>query len=161
MKQFMLFATMALTSMLHAQDVRIKPVQMEELVALKSASPKTLVINFWSTWCKPCLEEIPHFISTVNNYDSTEVELWLVSLDTKQVFESRLREFIAKRGWKARFFWLNETNADVYCPMIDDNWSGVLPATLITNQPKGFNYFQEEAMTADALRKQIDTSQKK
>ena len=160
MKQYLLFVMLAFTYMLHAQDVTIKPVKMEELVALKNASPKTLVINFWSTWCKPCLEEIPYFICTANAYNSDEVELWLVSLDTKQVFESRLKEFVEKRGWKARFFWLSETNADVYCPMIDDNWSGVLPATLIANKTNGFKYFQEEAMTAEALRKQVDTAQK-
>jgi thiol-disulfide isomerase/thioredoxin len=140
----------------NAQDIDI--VKAPELVKQYEAGSGVMVINFWSTWCKPCIEEIPHFIKVYEDLKNKGVELWLVSQDTKELYQSgKLKSYIkGKEGWgKAKLYWFDETNADYYCPIIDKAWSGVIPATLIINPKKGYRKFIEESMSAEALINEI------
>jgi thiol-disulfide isomerase/thioredoxin len=111
-----------------------------------------VVLNFWSTWCKPCIDELPHFIEVTRQLDSAGVQLWLVSQDTRSLFQSgALKDFITKKQWNARHFWLDETDADYYCPLIDSTWSGAIPATLICNVRTGYRAFYEASLSKQAL----------
>ena len=134
----------------------IKALKVEELVKQYNAASGVLVVNFWSTWCKPCVEEIPHFISTIKKYSGKGVQLLLVSQDTKALYNNgKLAAYVNKKGWKAPLVWLNETNADRYCPQVDSSWSGVIPATLIVNPANNYRKFYEESLTAVALEAAI------
>ncbi|MCU0387682.1 MAG: redoxin domain-containing protein [Chitinophagaceae bacterium] len=141
----------------YAQD--IKSIKAPDLVKTYESGKGVMVINFWSTWCKPCIEEIPHFLKVYEELKSKGVELWLVSQDTRELYNNgKLGNYIkSKEGWnKAKLFWFDETNADYYCPIIDKNWSGVIPATLIVNPAKGYRKFIEESMSAEQLMKEIE-----
>ncbi len=130
----------------------IIPVKIEALVKTYQAAKGPTIINFWSTWCKPCVEEIPHYIALKDSLKKEGVNLMLVSLDTKQIYSNgTLKKFLAKKGWKANFYWLNETDADHYCPAVDAKWSGVIPVTLIVNPAKNYHHFYEEALSRSAL----------
>jgi thiol-disulfide isomerase/thioredoxin len=140
-----------------AQD--IEKIKASDLVKKYESGKGIMVVNFWSTWCKPCIEEIPHFIEVYEKLKSRGVELWLVSQDTRELYNTgKLKTYITtKEGWnKARLFWFDETNADYYCPLIDKDWSGVIPATLIINPEKGYRRFIEESMSAEELMKEIE-----
>lgn len=140
-----------------AQD--IEKIKAPELVRKYEAGGGVLVINFWSTWCKPCIDEIPHFIEVSEQLKSKGVSLWLISQDTKELFYSgKLKTYInGKKGWiKAKLFWFDETDADYYCPIIDKGWSGVIPATLIIHPQKGYRKFIEESMDAKQLIREIE-----
>ena len=52
------------------------------------------VINFWATFCKPCIEEIPDFIRLAEKYKTKKVKLLLVSLDLKSYVAKKLPDFI-------------------------------------------------------------------
>lgn len=144
----------------------IQPLAAQQIEAIKAvqlaekfhAQQGVVVVNFWSTWCKPCVEEIPHFLEVYDSLKDSGVQLWLVSQDTRDIFNSgKLKAYISKRkGWdRARLFWFNETNADYYCPLINKEWSGVIPATLILNNKNGYSKFIEESMTAEKLVAEI------
>lgn len=141
-------------SLLKAQP--IDSLKIEELVKKYEAAKGVMVVNFWSTWCKPCIEEIPHFIQVTNKWKEKGVELLLVSQDTRKLVESgELAAFVRKNGWKSSVVWLNETNADHYCPQVDRSWSGVIPATLIINPSKKYRAFFEESLDAEQLELEI------
>lgn len=130
----------------------ITPVKVEQLVKRYQSAKGPTIVNFWSTWCKPCIEEIPHFVALKDSLQKDGVNLMLVSLDTKQIYtDGSLKKFLAKKGWKASFFWLNETNADHYCPAVAAKWSGVIPVTLIINPAKNYSRFYEEPLSKAAL----------
>src|SRR5688572_14705877 len=95
--------------------------------AIRNAKAPT-IFNFWATFCKPCIEEIPYFQQLVKKYDSAGVKLVLVSLDFKENYPKKIADFAKKRKFTAPIVFLDETNADVFCPVVDKDWSGVLPA---------------------------------
>jgi thiol-disulfide isomerase/thioredoxin len=113
-----------------------------------------LVINFWATFCKPCLEEIPHMIQVVKEYQKEGVKMMLVSVDAPSKYAS-LASFARKRKWDAGLAWLNESDADYFCPKVDKAWSGSIPATVIINNKNGKRHFVEGEMTAGEFEQLI------
>ena len=111
---------------------------------MNSGKDEVLVINFWATFCKPCVAEIPSFIEITNKYKDQNVKLLLVSLDLPSFYPKKVAAFAKKNNWNANIVWLEETNADYFCPKIDPKWSGSIPATLIINPKTGYRKFFEE-----------------
>ncbi len=105
------------------------------------------VVNFWATFCKPCVGEIPYFISICNKYKDQKVKLLLVSLDLPDYYPAKITAFAKKNNYNTNIAWLNETDADIFCPMIDKKWSGAIPATIIVNNKTGFRKFVEDEIT--------------
>ena len=134
-----------------------KVTDLEEYIA-KSDAPT--VVNFWATYCGPCLKEIPYFQEVVKRYEKKGVKLLLVSLDFKESFPDKISRFADKRKFTSAIVWLDETNADYFCPKVDSKWSGVMPATLFINNKKGHRSFFEEEMSKEkfetAIRKMLD-----
>jgi thiol-disulfide isomerase/thioredoxin len=136
-----------------AQEIRsIKITELEKTIA-ESKTP--LVINFWATYCVPCIEEIPYFQQEVKKYEKAGVKLLLVSLDMKSYYPEKVSAFVKKKKFTAPMVWLNETDADYFCPRVDPKWSGSLPATLFINNKTGYRKFYEEQLSKEKLQKEI------
>lgn len=125
----------------------IKKVKVTEVEEYVKNSDHPIVLNCWATWCAPCIEEIPYFMETVKKYSDQKVELLLVSLDFASSYPNKIQEQIKKKKFDATFFWLNETNADYFCPKIDPRWDGTLPSTLFVNPKTGYRQFFGRPMT--------------
>ncbi len=123
--------------------------KIEDVVKSYTANNDTVyVVNFWATFCKPCNEEIPDFIRLVEKYKTQKVKLLLVSLDLPSYVPVKLPAFIKKYNYNTNHVWLNETNADHFCPAIDEKWSGAIPSTIIVNNKTGYRKFVEDQMSA-------------
>jgi thiol-disulfide isomerase/thioredoxin len=134
-----------LTSFAFSQPIKkVKITDVEEYI---KNSDHPIVLNCWATWCAPCVEEIPYFMETVKKYSDQKVELLLVSLDFAKSYPDKIQELIKKKHFEATFFWLNETNADYFCPKIDPKWDGTLPSTLFVNSKTGYRKFFGRPMT--------------
>jgi hypothetical protein len=81
------------------------------------------------------------------NGEEQKVELLLVSLDFSTSYPTKIQGLVKKKKFEATFFWLNETNADYFCPKIDPKWDGTLPSTLFVNNKTGYRQFFGRAMT--------------
>jgi thiol-disulfide isomerase/thioredoxin len=117
-------------------------------------STKPVIVNFWATFCKPCIEEIPYFQKLVKKYEQEGIELLLVSLDLKEAY-SKIPTFATKYKLNSKIVYLDETNADLFCPKIDEKWSGAIPASLFVNNKTGFRKFFEEQIPEKKLEEQI------
>ena len=120
-----------------------KVTRLQEFMA---TSDSILVINFWATFCKPCVEEIPYFQHIVDKYKDQKVKLLLVSLDLKEEFPDKIKAFAVKNNYTNQIVWLNETNADYFCPRVDKKWMGGIPSTLIINPKTGYRKFFEQQL---------------
>ena len=122
---------------------------------MSTTDEQVLVINFWATFCKPCVAEIPSFIKITNQYKSQNVKLLLVSLDLPSFYPAKIAAFAKKNAFNTSIVWLQETNADFFCPKIDKSWSGSIPATLILNTKTGYRKFFEEEIDAATFEKEL------
>ena len=67
-----------------------------------------------------------------------------MSLDLPTFYPARIAAFAKKNNYNTNIVWLNETNADIFCPMIDKKWSGAIPSTIIVNNKTGYRKFIED-----------------
>lgn len=114
---------------------------------------KTYVINFWATWCKPCIEELPYFEQLNKNYKDKDVEVILVSIDMPRMIESQLIPFIKKRKLQSKVILLDDPKENVWISKIDENWSGALPATLMYKS--NTKAFYEQSFVYEELEDQL------
>ncbi|HET9430333.1 MAG TPA: TlpA disulfide reductase family protein [Chitinophagaceae bacterium] len=131
---------------------RVKITDLEKIIA-ESRTP--LVITFWATFCLPCIEEIPYFHAEIKKHKKDSVRLLLVSLDMEEFYPSRIRTFAVKQKFTAPILWLDESNADYFCPKIDPAWSGAIPATLFVNNGNGYRKFIEDQISEEEFKKNI------
>lgn len=116
---------------------------------------KTYVVNFWATWCAPCVKELPAFEELNANYTDKNVEVILVSLDFPDKIENKLIPFIAKRKLQSKVVVLDDDNQERWINEIDKNWEGDIPATLIYNKKK--RKFYAEAFDYKELENELKT----
>ncbi|MCR6718770.1 MAG: TlpA family protein disulfide reductase [Chitinophagaceae bacterium] len=154
-KTMLLFACVLLmaTAAISQNITRVKITDIEKRI---DESDKPLVINFWATFCKPCVEEMPHFQKLADEYKSQGIQLLFVSLDLEEDYPATIRQQIKKLKITAPVNWLDEFDADYFCPKIDSTWSGSLPATLFINRNTGYRQFREQVISEAALRKELD-----
>lgn len=121
----------------------VKKVKITEVEQYIQQSDHPLVISFWATWCQPCVEEIPWLQEGIKKYEKEKIEFVLVSLDFTKDYPAKVTNFIKQRKFDATLFFLDETDADYFCPKIDARWSGGIPATLLINKKTGYRKFLE------------------
>ncbi|MDP2237440.1 MAG: TlpA disulfide reductase family protein [Bacteroidales bacterium] len=116
---------------------------------LKKQNDTTYVINFWATWCAPCVKELPDFEKINKKYESQKFKMLLVSLDFLRDKEKRLIPFLEKNQLRAEVTLLHAPNANVWIDIVDKSWSGAIPATLIYKNNR--KVFHEGGYTFDEL----------
>lgn len=122
--------------------------ELEERIA-QVKSNTTLVINFWATWCSPCVEELPSFEALNQKYGDSSFQVILVSLDFKSRLERNFIPFLEKHRLQPEVILLADPDADSWIPKIHPNWEGTLPATVVIRGgdralfPEQFNTYEE------------------
>lgn len=96
----------------------------------------TYIINFWATWCKPCVEELPHFEELYQHYKNEKVRLVLVSLDFEKELKTKLLPFIKEKNLQGEVVVLQQKGMDKWIDMVAPSWSGSIPATVIYKKDK-------------------------
>jgi len=153
--KFILFITGFLLLRITGITQPVQKVSIDQLDAYIQNTKKPLVVNFYASWCAPCLHELPYFQETIKQYSNENVELVLVSMDIKKNYPVKLNEFVKKNKLQGTLFWLNETNADVFCPRIDSKWDGGIPATLFINISSGYRKFFERQLTEKQFKGEV------
>lgn len=121
---------------------------------LNKKDDKTYIVNFWATWCKPCIEELPDFEKTYAEQKDNNVEMLLVSLDMPSMWEKRLVPFVKEKKLKGEVVILDDPKMNEWIPKIDANWEGGIPATLIYNKEK--RIFYSHGFTYEELNAELD-----
>lgn len=111
------------------------------------------VINFWATWCIPCVKELPYFEELNAKYKNDKVKVLLVSLDFTN---EQVVSFITKKKIKSEVVLLSDSKTNDWINKVDTTWSGAIPITLfIKGQEKNFyekDYHNLEELETDLLK---------
>ncbi len=120
---------------------------LEPLLHLEDGD--TYIVNFWATWCAPCVKELPYMEQIQSDYKDRGLQVLLVSLDMPRMWDSHLVPFVKERNLKSHVVVLDDPSQNTWIPLVDQDWSGAIPATLIYNREK--RMFFEEAFSYERL----------
>lgn len=121
---------------LRAQDFVVYD-NLEQLQSrINRAGDTTLVLNFWATWCKPCVEELPCFDELREYYGAQNVQIVLVSLDFKSQLEKKFIPFLKNQQLKSEVALMADQDLNAWIPLIHAEWDGAIPATLVLKGKK-------------------------
>ncbi len=109
---------------------------------LTTNSDTVFIINFWATWCAPCVAELPYFETLTTDLKGKKAKVILVSLDFKSQIQTKLLPFLKKNRLKSEVLVLVESNPNAWIPKVAEEWSGSIPATLIFDKNKRQFYEQ-------------------
>ena len=88
------------------------------------------VIEFWATWCGPCVEELPHFIEVSKQNTAERVRFVGLSLDMDNQVDSKVIPFLKEKAIPYPNFLLDPEDADSFITSVSEEWSGAIPATM-------------------------------
>lgn len=127
------------------------------LKRIHNDSDTTYVVNFWATWCKPCVAELPEFEKLHQNIttNNRKVKVLLVSTDFVEELNKKVKDFLEKNKYTSEVILLDEINGNDFINKISEKWSGAIPATLVTRKNKKRVEFHEGKITYDMLEKII------
>jgi len=154
MTKLCLVCFICLGSTIFAQQVQV--IKITDFQSrIKNNTDTTYVINFWATWCAPCVKELPDFDSLNNNFKNTKLKVILITLDFKEDLHSKVLPFLNKKNIKSEVNLLDEINGNYFIPIVSEQWSGAIPATLIINQKQNVQLIFEKKMNYQFLVDQI------
>jgi thiol-disulfide isomerase/thioredoxin len=128
-----LISILLITISLHAQNFS-GTYKINDLLKRIDTCKKTMAVNFWATWCKPCVEELPAFDSLCKQ--NSDFKILLVSLDFKEEIDKKVKPFLEKHKISCECVVLDEINGNDYINLISKDWSGAIPATLFVRKDK-------------------------
>jgi thiol-disulfide isomerase/thioredoxin len=145
---------MTLASFRATEAVRV--IKYPELLELiDEPGDEVLVVNFWATWCGPCVKELPYFESVQKKYAGKGVRTVLVSMDNAEKLDDKVIPFVKKKGLQSEVLLLDETDFAAFIDKVDEKWSGAIPATLIINKKSGKRIFIGEPVEENELENYI------
>lgn len=114
------------------ESIQVNTVDFSMLEPMLRPNDDTvLVVNFWATWCAPCVKEFPYFERAFGEYSSKNVRFLMVSLDFPGQLEKSLLPFLKHRNSKLPVVLLDDPDQNTWINRVHPQWSGALPATLI------------------------------
>ena len=110
-----------------------------------------VVLNFWATWCKPCVEELHVFEELNQKYSSQKVKVILVNLDFNSQIKTAVEPFIKNKNLKSEIWHVTDSDPNTWINKIDTSWSGAIPATVIYDVDHKKINFHEGEVTFEKL----------
>ncbi len=148
---FIIIITILITFELSAQ----KAWEFEKFKSSQITSQDTVyVINFWATWCLPCINELPEFEKSIHKFQGKPVSFMFLSLDFGENAWEKANNFLDKKNYSFDSYLITDKNANEWIPIVDKSWSGAIPATVVFKNNK--KLFQEGKITAPKLNSMIN-----
>ena len=148
-------ATKEFLAKVAAEPVSVELVDAAGLQALrKNDSGKLRLVNFWATWCAPCVAEFPELVAINRMYRHREFETITVAANYPDE-KKQVLDFLTKQQSSGRNLLFGDTDKYKLMEAFDKNWNSALPYTVLIS-PKGeYLYRAEGIMDALAVKREI------
>ncbi len=142
-----------------AKGKTVEAISFSELQSILDKSGDQLIVcNFWATWCKPCVAEMPYFDKLQDEFDDQNVKVLFVSLDRPKLRETKVTTFVRKKQVRSEVMLLDEKNLsqDEWITKVKKSWEGDIPATIFVKSNANINDFYAGAFdNYEELKKKI------
>lgn len=101
-----------------------------------------VVLNFWATWCKPCVEELPDFEKITTVYSTGQVKVILANLDFHSQTDALVIPFLQRKALQSPVVHISDADPGSWINTADPRWSGAIPATLMYYQGKQIWFYE-------------------
>ncbi len=147
---FLIFSFLMIGTVVDGQTISV--ISLDQLEQrLDNGADTSFVVNFWATWCGPCVKELPYFDQLTVHAVGTKTKVLLVSLDFAEHLDSKVIPFVAERGLKSEVMLMDEAKPNKWIPRVSTDWSGAIPATLFVNTQKKTRHFYEGSFNEGEL----------
>lgn len=150
-----LFLSLTVFPAATGQDIEYIAVQDLERI-LKNDEDKIHVVNFWATWCGPCVREFPLFEKVSKDYSGKNVKFLMISLDFPSQVKSQLIPFLEKNSASLDVAVMTDLDYNSWIEKVDNSWQGDIPATLVFNNSRKQRIFHKGEIDEQGLRKLIN-----
>ncbi|MBT30397.1 MAG: thioredoxin [Thalassobius sp.] len=118
----------------YVKDIPVYNTFTDIEAAFQQNNDTTYIINFWATWCAPCIAELPYFEELTEKYKDSKVKVVLCSLDFPKQVETKLVSFVEKKGLMSEVIVLLDGKYNDWIDKVSPDWSGAIPATYVYNK---------------------------
>jgi len=137
-KSLLFFSVLLVSYNAESQPMKKNKIQVIDFKQLEpylhKTNDTTYLVNFWATWCAPCIKELPAIQQVEEKYKNEKFKVLLVSLDFERDLTGRLEPFLKSKNITSKVFLLNDPNQNKWIDKVDPKWSGDIPFTLIYNK---------------------------
>ncbi len=138
-----------------AAPVELKDIDTSEIKSLIiNTGDKLRLINFWATWCGPCVIEFPGLVTIDRMYRNRDFEFISISAD-KPEKKARALEFLIKQEAANENYIFTGNNIYDLLDVVDEEWQGALPYTLLIAPGGEVIFRQQGAVDPLDLKKKI------
>ena len=120
------------------------------------ARGKVLVLNFWATWCGPCVAEFPELVAIDAKYRDKGMKLVGITADDPGDVQPKVIPFIKKQKVKFDIVLQDTEDPQEMMDKITKEWSGVLPATFVYDKQGNLVYSKFGIIDRDLLVAEIE-----
>jgi len=123
---------------------------------INNRNGKILFINFWATWCVPCVEEFPDLVKIYNEYKDSDFEFLSVSVDLPSEIETKVKPFLKEQSAEFQVVVAEEKRSDKIINLINPEWNGAVPLTVIYDAEGNRQEYIPETKEYESFRNSIE-----
>lgn len=147
MRNYLILLSILLSAVVSAQTgFKREVIKFEDYEKMiEQQDGKLYVINFWATWCPPCVKELPDFMAVNEKMkDRKDFQMILVSVDNKDEWQGGVIPFAAANKLNVDLYLLDELRRmNYWMPKVDKNWMGSIPATVFYKNGKKLKFVEK------------------
>lgn len=135
----------------------LRPVDAPDILEIiRQHRGRLVLLNFWATWCPPCIVEFPEIVSLEKAYRDRGLVVVSVSADFPSQIDSKLLPFLDKHRPSFPVYIKQTDDVDDFIRIIDPQWTGAIPATFFFDRDGTVTNKKFSAMSGEEMKRILE-----